>query len=194
MKLKSVFSYIDAAALFLIITIVLYFLGYVYYSSFFGVYGVDIGFFTLPFESYILVNWWYDLIAVGSLVLVYFFYGLIDFDSNKFLHKHPKARKFIYRNALSLTLMAIFMVVLFAAIAIDKNARNDALYKARSRKKVEFTLKTGTPPPKTSYFLTYSSGKYIVYSDVPVKEGEQAKGQIHVINDDDVSSVTFPPD
>ncbi|HEY4726055.1 MAG TPA: hypothetical protein VIJ13_08885, partial [Actinomycetota bacterium] len=121
----------------------------------------DIGFFTLPFESYILVNWWYDLIAVGSLVLVYFFYGLIDFDSNKFLHKHPKARKFLYRNALSLTLMAIFMVVLFAAIAIDKNARNDALYKARSRKKVEFTLKTGTPPPKTSYFLTYSSGKYI---------------------------------
>jgi hypothetical protein len=192
MKFASVLSYIDAAALMLIITVVLYFLGFVYYYSFFATYGVDINFFTLPFEAYILVNWWHDLMAVGVIVIAYFIYGLMDLGEGKMLSKYAGVRKWLTNNALGIMLMTIFTGVLILAIVIDRNATGDALSRAGNRKKIEFTLKTPSALPAQLYFLTYSSGKYIVYADVPAEAGKSPKGQVYVINDEDVSMITFP--
>jgi hypothetical protein len=193
MKFSRVLSYVDAAALILIITAVLYFLGYVYYYSFFATYGVDINFFTLPFEAYILINWWYDLMAVGLIITVYFLYGLLAFDEREPLRKYPQVRKWIGRNTLGFTLMSTFMVVLFLATWIDQKANRDALSRAGNRKKIELILKTDVQPlPATLYFLSYSGGKYIVYADVPAAGGKPPRGQVYVINDEDVSRITFP--
>lgn len=199
MNLKNIFSYLDVAALLVIITAVLYFWGYVHYSAYFGTYGLDISAFSLPFESYLLAGWEYVFYAIGIFVTFNFLYRLffwIDTEDrqigklfSKFHRFRRMVRSLVSHVGLSALYLLVFISLAFVTLHVEREAKRKALSSALKKKQVLFVTKTGSQLPEILYFLSYAGGKYIVYT----QSGEGTLAQVYIVNDDDVSSVTFPP-
>ena len=199
MNLKNIFSYLDAAALLVIITAVLYFWGYVHYSAYFGTYGLDVASFSLSFESYLLAGWEYIFYAIGIFVTFNFLYRLVvwmdteDRQSGHFFSRFPRLtrmiRSLISHVGLSVLYLLVFMVLAFVTLHIESEARSQALSSASKKKPIQFITKTECPLPEPLFFLYYAGGKYIVYT----QSTDGGKGQVYLINDGDVSVATFPP-
>jgi hypothetical protein len=190
MELSNVFSYVDAAALIIVATAVLYFWGYAYYFSFFAVYGVSINFFTLSFQTYVLTSWKYVLWIVGTLLTAYFLYGLFIFVYEGNPNLPQMIRNLLSKSGLGMLLLLIFLAIIFITLHITHQAQRDALSAAHNKKRIELTTKTTISLPSPLYFLAFTGNKYIVYAEI---QGA-SKAQVYILNDQDISVATFPRD
>ena len=197
MSFKNIFTYVNAASLLVIISAVLYFWGFVYYEAFFGYYGLSLSLGSLPTEYYLLTGWSYIFYAVGIFLTALFIYriarwaGTEDGDFKRLSKRFPRLtrsiRPFISKAGSSILTLLVFLLLTFATVNIYVKAREDARSMARSKREIKFVTKSQNDLPNTLYFLAYAGGKYIVYS----KLDENTLAQVYILNDSDVSRVTF---
>ncbi len=67
-RLHGLRTYFDAAALLTVVTVILYFCGFIYVKSYFDSAGVSLSHFDLPAETYLLATWT-DLLETGIWIL-----------------------------------------------------------------------------------------------------------------------------
>lgn len=198
MNFKSITTYLNAAALLAIVTALLFFLGYVYYSAYFGYFGVNLSRFLFSSEKYyLLVGSTYAVLTLGTFLTILFMYKLFVW-TQKEEKKPAKTRKknsdfvrtlrqFAINVGPSALLLLLFLGLSFAIIQLEIKGRRDARDMAFSKKQIEFVTKTENKYSSPLYFLAFTEGKYFVYS----VESEGKRAQVHIINESDISQAVF---
>jgi hypothetical protein len=125
---------------------------------------------------------------VGTLLTAYFLYGLFIFAYEGNPNLPQTIRDLLSKSGLGMSLLLIFLAIVFITLHITHQAQRDAMREARHKKRIELTTKTAISLPSPLYFLAFTGSKYIVYAEV---QGA-SKAQVYILNGEDISVVTFP--
>jgi hypothetical protein len=176
---------IDAAALISLTVGIMYFLGYLYYSSYYSYFGVDLSLFPRASADYIITAW-------DSLFWVIFVLLLVILFRDFFAYVLPSG--WIARLSASMPsflpsfgLFCSVLIFILAAERMQKRGILDAKTTANEKRQIRIETINNLKLPEEIYLLSYSQGKYLLY----YFPSPYAPLSTIIVNDSSVTKIEF---